>query len=70
MASEPQPPAPPRDAQPSHDTEAPAPAPLAAGEPELATLPTPNPSVINPPDAHVPVEIDEVLGPVSFRYYN
>jgi hypothetical protein len=69
MASVPQPPAAPRDAQPSHDTEAPAPAPLAAGEPELATLPTPNPSVINPPDAHVPVEIDEVLHPFSALLY-
>ena len=69
MASEPQSPDAPRHAQPPHDAEAvagpsahtPAPAPLIAGEPELAPPSTPHPSVINPPDAHAPVDIDEVL---------
>lgn len=37
-----------------------APAPLRADEPELAPAPAPHPLVMNPPDAHAPVEIDEV----------
>ena len=68
MGSEPQSPEPPRDDQPPHYAEAfagpsthtEALAQLTAGGPE-APRSAPHPSVINPPDAHVPVEIDEVL---------